>query len=179
NTPNIVGSGPNWLFDIDALTKSMNYKPVVAGNQSNGNACTKAYDDACKARMKIVHGKDYILLPLWTTDPPFSQSSKSSSNAGLNLQEMMKRRLLKIQEKIVNVMIKRRKIMLTSLTLLIIFEDDEDVGAEANMNNLDTTIQVSPIPTIRTHKDHPLDQVIGDFHLATQTRNMLKNLEEY
>ncbi|GJX51796.1 putative ribonuclease H-like domain-containing protein [Tanacetum coccineum] len=26
------------LFDIDALTKSMNYKPVVAGNQSNGNA---------------------------------------------------------------------------------------------------------------------------------------------
>ncbi|GJR36577.1 retrovirus-related pol polyprotein from transposon TNT 1-94 [Tanacetum coccineum] len=25
-------SGPNWLFDIDALTKSMNYKPVVAGN---------------------------------------------------------------------------------------------------------------------------------------------------
>ncbi|GKC60888.1 retrovirus-related pol polyprotein from transposon TNT 1-94, partial [Tanacetum coccineum] len=28
NTPNIAGSGPNWLFDIDALTKSMNYKPV-------------------------------------------------------------------------------------------------------------------------------------------------------
>ncbi|GJY94543.1 putative ribonuclease H-like domain-containing protein [Tanacetum coccineum] len=38
NTPNIARSGPNWLFDIDALTKSMNYKPVVAGNQSNGNA---------------------------------------------------------------------------------------------------------------------------------------------
>ncbi|GJR91073.1 putative ribonuclease H-like domain-containing protein [Tanacetum coccineum] len=46
NTPNIAGSGPNWLFDIDALTKSMNYKPVVAGNQSNGNAGTKACDDA-------------------------------------------------------------------------------------------------------------------------------------
>ncbi|GJR59010.1 putative ribonuclease H-like domain-containing protein [Tanacetum coccineum] len=29
NTPNIAGSGPNWLFDIDALTKSMNYKPVL------------------------------------------------------------------------------------------------------------------------------------------------------
>ncbi|GKB42428.1 ribonuclease H-like domain-containing protein [Tanacetum coccineum] len=41
NTPNIAGSRPNWLFDIDALTKSMNYKPVVAGNQSNGNAGTK------------------------------------------------------------------------------------------------------------------------------------------
>nr|GEY54401.1 ribonuclease H-like domain-containing protein [Tanacetum cinerariifolium] len=45
NTPNITGIGPNWLFDIDALTKSMNYKPVVAGNQSNGNAGTKACDD--------------------------------------------------------------------------------------------------------------------------------------
>ncbi|GJS55814.1 hypothetical protein Tco_0629176 [Tanacetum coccineum] len=45
-------SGPNWLFDIDALTKSMNYKPIVAGNQSNGNAGTKACDDAGKARME-------------------------------------------------------------------------------------------------------------------------------
>ncbi|GJW79716.1 putative ribonuclease H-like domain-containing protein, partial [Tanacetum coccineum] len=41
--------------------------------------------------------------------------------------------------------------------------DDEDDGVEADMNNLDTTIQVSPIPTTRIHKDHPLDQVIGDF----------------
>ncbi|GJR36695.1 ribonuclease H-like domain-containing protein [Tanacetum coccineum] len=45
-------SGPNWLFDIDALTKSMNYKPVVARNQSNGNAGTKACDEPGKARMK-------------------------------------------------------------------------------------------------------------------------------
>ncbi|GJT42762.1 ribonuclease H-like domain-containing protein [Tanacetum coccineum] len=82
NTPNIAESGPNWLFDIDALTKSMNYKPVVAGNQSNGNAGTKACNDAGKARMETVPGKDYILLPLWTADPPFSQSSKSSPDAG-------------------------------------------------------------------------------------------------
>ncbi|GKF56946.1 hypothetical protein Tco_0170483 [Tanacetum coccineum] len=40
--------------------------------------------------------------------------------------------------------------------------DDEDDGAKADMNNLDTTIQVSPIPTTRIHKYHPLDQVIGD-----------------
>ncbi|GKF64230.1 retrovirus-related pol polyprotein from transposon TNT 1-94, partial [Tanacetum coccineum] len=53
-TPNIAGSRPNWLFDIDALTKSMNYKPVVTGNQSNGNV-----------------------------DLPFSSSSKDSPNAGL------------------------------------------------------------------------------------------------
>ncbi|GKD04726.1 ribonuclease H-like domain-containing protein [Tanacetum coccineum] len=64
NTPNIAGSGPNWLFDIDALTKSMNYKPIIAGNQSNGNAGTKACDDAGKTKMETVAGKDYILLPL-------------------------------------------------------------------------------------------------------------------
>ncbi|GJW00222.1 ribonuclease H-like domain-containing protein, partial [Tanacetum coccineum] len=57
--------------------------------------------------------------------------------------------------------------------------DVEDVGAEADMNNLDTTIQVSPILTTRIHKDHPLNQVIGDLQLATQTRNMSKNLEEH
>ncbi|GJX28704.1 hypothetical protein Tco_0236783 [Tanacetum coccineum] len=39
-----------------------------------------------------------------------------------------------------------------------IFADDEDVGVEADMPNLDTTIQVSHIQTIRIHKDHPLDQ---------------------
>ncbi|GKC18074.1 putative ribonuclease H-like domain-containing protein, partial [Tanacetum coccineum] len=57
--------------------------------------------------------------------------------------------------------------------------DDEDDGAVADMNNLDTTIQVSPNPTTRIHKDHPLDQVIGDLKSATQTRKMLKNLEEH
>ncbi|GJS01568.1 retrovirus-related pol polyprotein from transposon TNT 1-94 [Tanacetum coccineum] len=37
------------------------------------------------------------------------------------------------------------------------YKDDEDDGAEADMNNLDTTIQVSPNLTTRIHKDHPLD----------------------
>nr|GEV08328.1 retrovirus-related Pol polyprotein from transposon TNT 1-94 [Tanacetum cinerariifolium] len=76
NTPNIVGSGPNWLFDIDAPTKSMNYKPVIAGNQYNGSAGIKASDNVGKTRVEIVPKKDYILLPLWTQDPLFSSSSK-------------------------------------------------------------------------------------------------------
>nr|GFA68546.1 hypothetical protein [Tanacetum cinerariifolium] len=41
NKPNIAGIGPKWLFDIDTLTKSMNYQPVVAGNQPNNNAISK------------------------------------------------------------------------------------------------------------------------------------------
>ncbi|GKF63344.1 hypothetical protein Tco_0186792, partial [Tanacetum coccineum] len=82
NIPNIAGSGPNWLFDIDALTKLMNYKPVVAENQSNGNVGTKACDDPSKSSMETVLGKDYILLPLWTADPLFFQISKRSPDVG-------------------------------------------------------------------------------------------------
>ncbi|GKA12551.1 ribonuclease H-like domain-containing protein [Tanacetum coccineum] len=40
--------------------------------------------------------------------------------------------------------------------------DDDDVGAEDDLNNLETTLNVSPIPTTRIHKDHPKDQIIGD-----------------
>ncbi|GJT48389.1 retrovirus-related pol polyprotein from transposon TNT 1-94 [Tanacetum coccineum] len=35
STPNVAGSGPDWLFDIDALTRTMNYEPIVASTQSN------------------------------------------------------------------------------------------------------------------------------------------------
>nr|GEY51618.1 reverse transcriptase [Tanacetum cinerariifolium] len=41
---NLFCSGPDWLFDIDELTRIMNYKPIVAGTQSNGFAGTKASD---------------------------------------------------------------------------------------------------------------------------------------
>ncbi|GKF43744.1 hypothetical protein Tco_0130296, partial [Tanacetum coccineum] len=33
-------------------------------------------------------------------------------------------------------------------------DDDEDVGAVADFNNMDNTIVVSPIPTLRIHKDY-------------------------
>ncbi|GJV22757.1 ribonuclease H-like domain-containing protein [Tanacetum coccineum] len=81
-TPNIAGNGPNWLFDIDALTISMNYKPVVAGNQTNGNAGTKENIDAGQDGKKIVPDQKYILLPLLTSDPSLSKSSKDSPDAG-------------------------------------------------------------------------------------------------
>nr|GFC64317.1 retrovirus-related Pol polyprotein from transposon TNT 1-94 [Tanacetum cinerariifolium] len=46
NKPNVVGIGPKWLFDIDTLTKSINYQLVVAGNQPNDNAGIKENLDA-------------------------------------------------------------------------------------------------------------------------------------
>ncbi|GJU37959.1 putative ribonuclease H-like domain-containing protein [Tanacetum coccineum] len=194
NTPNIAGSGPNWLFDIDELTKSINYKPVVAGNQSNGNAGTKACDDAGKARMEIVPDKDYILLPLWNADPPISQSSKSSPDAGFKPSGDDEKKVTKEprkeggdsskdsecsdQEKKDNLN-NTNNVNASSTNEVNVVDDNEDVGAEADMNNLDAFMPVSPIPTTRVHKDHPVKQIIRDLNSAPQTRRMTKNLEEH
>ncbi|GJV09278.1 putative ribonuclease H-like domain-containing protein [Tanacetum coccineum] len=70
------------LVILGHYSSHMNYKPVVAGNQSNGNVGTKACDDVGKARMETVPRKDYILLPLWPADLLFSQNLKSSPDAG-------------------------------------------------------------------------------------------------
>ncbi|GKB34981.1 putative ribonuclease H-like domain-containing protein [Tanacetum coccineum] len=52
--------------------------------------------------------------------------------------------------------------------------DDEDTGAEADFNNVDNTIDVSPIPTLRIHKDHPKGQILGDPKSAFQTRGKIQ-----
>ncbi|GKB16355.1 hypothetical protein Tco_0850278 [Tanacetum coccineum] len=39
---------------------------------------------------------------------------------------------------------------------IVYSDDDDDVGVEADMNNLDAFMPVSPIPTTRVHKDHPV-----------------------
>ncbi|GKD49249.1 hypothetical protein Tco_1278225 [Tanacetum coccineum] len=62
---------------------------------------------------------------------------------------------------------------------IVYSDDDEDVVAEADMNNLDAFMPVSPIPTTRKHKDHPFDQIIGDLNSAPQTGRMTKNLKEH
>ncbi|GKA30173.1 retrovirus-related pol polyprotein from transposon TNT 1-94 [Tanacetum coccineum] len=106
-TPNIAGSGPKWLFDIDTLTKSMNYEPV----------------------------KIMLLIRVYgcAHDP--------------NMPDLEE----------------------------IIYTYDDEC-AEADMTNLDTNIPVSPIPTTKIHKDHPVEQIIGDLHSAPQTRRMTNNV---
>ncbi|GJS32063.1 hypothetical protein Tco_0530445 [Tanacetum coccineum] len=59
------------------------------------------------------------------------------------------------------------------------YDDREEVGAEADLNNLETTMNVSSIPTTRIHKDHPIEQIIRDLHSAPLTRRMSQqNLKE-
>nr|GEU60388.1 putative ribonuclease H-like domain-containing protein [Tanacetum cinerariifolium] len=67
NQPNVAGSGPTCLFDIDTLTQSMNYQLVVAGNQPNHNACIQGNFDASKVGKEAESAEQYVLLPLWST----------------------------------------------------------------------------------------------------------------
>nr|GEZ91108.1 putative ribonuclease H-like domain-containing protein [Tanacetum cinerariifolium] len=50
----------------------------------------------------------------------------------------------------------------------------DDVGAEANINNMESIISVSPILTTRIYKDHLTSQIIGDLSSTTQTRSMAR-----
>nr|GEU94616.1 hypothetical protein [Tanacetum cinerariifolium] len=62
----------------------------------------------------------------------------------------------------------------TELEDITYSDDEDDVGAEADFNHLETSITVSPIPTTRVHKDHHVTQSIGDLSSATQTRSMTR-----
>ncbi|GKC56293.1 putative ribonuclease H-like domain-containing protein [Tanacetum coccineum] len=160
--------------------------PNAVGTQSNGFVGTKASDNAGQARKETKPVKDYILLPLWIADPPYSQDPKSShddgskpsSNDGKKVDEdLRKDSECNDEEKEDNV--NNTNSVNDAGTNEVNTVDNEDDGAEADMNNLDTTIQVSPILTTRIHKDHPLDQVMEDLQSATQIRQMAKKLEEH
>ncbi|GKB86785.1 ribonuclease H-like domain-containing protein, partial [Tanacetum coccineum] len=90
NKPNIAGQGPNWIFDIDSLTNSMNYQPVTVGNQTNKNAGPQEANgdtglkksvDARQSEEKNVSTQQYIVFPLWSC---ISSSYKSSDETYKN-----------------------------------------------------------------------------------------------
>ncbi|GJT21995.1 putative ribonuclease H-like domain-containing protein [Tanacetum coccineum] len=175
STPNVVGSGPDWLFDIDTLTRTMNYKPIVAGTQSNGFADpNSSHDDGSKPSSDDGKKVDEDLRKDSECKDQEKEDNVNSTNtvnvAGKNE---------------VNAVGGKTSIELPFDSNMLALEDDSifdfsrDDGIVDDVNNLDTTIQVSPIPTTRIHKDHPLDQVIRGFQSATQTRKMSKNLEEH
>ncbi|GJV01353.1 uncharacterized mitochondrial protein-like protein [Tanacetum coccineum] len=165
----------------------------------------KLVKEICKARTETVPGKDYILLPLWTANLPFSQSSKISPDVGFkplgDNENPRKYNEFNDQEKEdsdnstnnvngassneVNAIGSKTSIDLPGdpnmpeLEDIVYSDDDEDVGAETDINNLDAFMSVSPIPTTRINKDHLVEQIIRDLNSAPQTRRMTKNLKEH
>ncbi|GJU83644.1 ribonuclease H-like domain-containing protein [Tanacetum coccineum] len=139
---------------------------------------TKASDNADQVRKETEPVKDYILLPLWSADPLFSRS-KEFYDDGSKLQVIAGKKVNAVGgKKSIEFPVDPNMSALEDISIFDFSRDDEDVGPMADMNNLDTTIQVSPILTTRIHKDYPIDQVIRDVQSATQIRRISKNLEE-
>ncbi|GKE77716.1 putative ribonuclease H-like domain-containing protein [Tanacetum coccineum] len=66
-----------------------------------------------------------------------------------------------------------------NLEEIVYLDDDDDVDVDSDMTNLDPHILVSPTPTTKIHKDHPLEQIIRDIHSAPQTKKMTKSVTDH
>ncbi|GKC06970.1 hypothetical protein Tco_0998580 [Tanacetum coccineum] len=162
NTPNAEGSGPDWLFDIDELTRTMNYEPIVAGSKPLSDDEKNVDEDPRKdSECNDQEKEDNV-----NSTNNVNTISSTVNAAGIN-------------ENNAELPVDPNMPALEDYNIFDLSSDDQDNDVEADMNNLNTTIHVSPIPTTRIHKDHPLNQVIEDLQSATQTRNMSKNLEEH
>ncbi|GJT95742.1 putative ribonuclease H-like domain-containing protein [Tanacetum coccineum] len=231
NKSNVAGNGLEWLFDIDSLTKSMNYESVTTGNQTNGDAGIETNVNAGQARQEKAADHECILLPFFTSDSQVPKSSEDEfvDDAGKKneVQDPAKEGDKNAQEKDVRDQeealrkqfdqeserlfgqgeaTNTNRLNTVSLSVSAVGQsfdnddlptdplmpdledttgifsgayDDENVGAEADLNNLETTMNVSPIPTTRIHKDHSKDQIIGDINSAIQTRKITKITEEH
>ncbi|GKA65480.1 hypothetical protein Tco_0765187 [Tanacetum coccineum] len=129
-------SRPNWLFDIDALTKSMNYKPVVTGNRSNRNASTKACDDASKARRET-SSPDAGFKPSGDNEKKVIEELRKEGGDPSNKNDSVN------NTNNINMLDDGYKHTISEDTMYS--NDYEDVGARAEMNNLNTFMPASPI----------------------------------
>nr|GEU89204.1 hypothetical protein [Tanacetum cinerariifolium] len=180
NKSNVAERGPEWLFDIDSLTKSMNYEPVTTGNQTNdaaGIEINSSNDkDADEAPSKGDEGvskgsgiDNQERSDSSTQDVNTAEQSINTANTNINTGSLN-----------INIVVSN-DLSMPSLEETSIFDDvydDREVGTEADTNNLELLTVASPIPTTRVHKDHPKDQIIRDLNLPTQIRRMLNFSKE-
>nr|GEZ09597.1 hypothetical protein [Tanacetum cinerariifolium] len=178
--PIITSDGPKWLFDIDALTESMNYVPIIAGTNSNDFAGKGTSFDTGQSSMETGPSQDYILMPLWNDGSLFDSSLKDSDGDNKNNDGLCKESEIDNQEranaenstKDVNTVgssinIASSNINIASPTVNTVRQSDDFFGADNNMRSLDgvevdirnisTTYHVPATLNTRIHKDHSLD----------------------
>nr|GEW84585.1 hypothetical protein [Tanacetum cinerariifolium] len=61
NKPMIAGGGPEWLFDLDALSKSMNYTPISAEANYNNLETVIPVSPSPSTRIHKDHPKEHII----------------------------------------------------------------------------------------------------------------------
>nr|GEU70122.1 hypothetical protein [Tanacetum cinerariifolium] len=230
NKPNVAGSGPTWLFDIDSLTRTMDYHPVIAGNQTNlsNNDGDAAFDgqehdfDAKKPEFEVnvsssssaqsrkqddkikKEAKEKSPVESFIGYKDLSAEFKDCSNNNINEVNAVGTIVHTGGQNSLNnantfsapgpsnatASPTYGKSLFIDASQLpddsdmpkledITYSDDEDnVGAEADFNNLETSNTVSPIPTTRFHKDHPISLIIGDLSSTTQSRSMTRVVKD-
>nr|GEV86938.1 putative ribonuclease H-like domain-containing protein [Tanacetum cinerariifolium] len=152
NKPMITGGGSEWLFDIDALSESMNYALVPAGTNSNDFADNSLFDSSSQdsdGPNKDKHGP--------------SQESECDNQERPNAESSTK--ILPVNTATPTYADYPSDPLMPDLKDTGIFNDaydDIDEGAEVDYNNLETVILVGPILSTRVHKDHPKEQIIGE-----------------
>nr|GEY55847.1 putative ribonuclease H-like domain-containing protein [Tanacetum cinerariifolium] len=199
NKPNVTGSGPAWLFDIDTLSQTMNYHPVIAENQSNTHA---GFQDTKKAGEEGT--QTYVLFPVgaqtrkqgdktknkdkgkspivtitgfWDLNVEFEEYNNNSSN-GVNAASSLVSTAGQNFIDSTNDFSAARPSNAAMPNLEDLSHDADNVDADADINNLESIILVSPIPTTKIHKDHPTSQIIGDLSSTTQTRCMARAVRD-
>ncbi|GJV40706.1 retrovirus-related pol polyprotein from transposon TNT 1-94 [Tanacetum coccineum] len=136
------GSGPNWPFDIDTLTKSMNYKPVVVRNQSNGNAGIKACDDADDGSKPSSDDEKKVDEDPRKDSESIDQEKDDNVNSTNNVSAASINEVNAVGGKtIIELLDDPNMPALEDYSIFDLPSDDQDNGVESDMNNLDTTIQ--------------------------------------
>nr|GEW59998.1 hypothetical protein [Tanacetum cinerariifolium] len=190
NKPNIAGSSPTWLFDIDSLTKTMNYQTVTARNQPNFSVGFQDKFDAEKAGEEI--NQQYVIFLVLSfsstnlqnndrdavfdgNEPDFDAKKPESEvnvspryrDLSAEFEDFFDNSINEVNAAGTIVPIVRQNFLNSTNTFSdaeledITYSDDEDdVGAETDFNKLETSITFSPIPTTRVHKDHHVSQII-------------------
>nr|GEU54006.1 hypothetical protein [Tanacetum cinerariifolium] len=178
------GAGPNWLFDIDSLTKSMNYVPVDAGTNSTNLSGTR--DAASQKVKKDVSSLRYIALPNWVHDALLeSSSSKPQDDYSTDVPESSGNcnptatSINPSADQIKTLTVETPIPTVSSPVPTACLNDSLDPsidsdGVEADVSNMETTIITSPTHTLRIHKDHPKSQIIGPVDTTIQTKNKSK-----
>ncbi|GJY55333.1 hypothetical protein Tco_0454448 [Tanacetum coccineum] len=192
-----MGKGPNWLFDLDYLIDSMNYQPVTIENKANKTAGPKEANhsagtqdniDAGNSKMEAEPAQEYFVLPLWSsytstvksseakngdekpngdTDPKTNEEPKDQEDQAF-LEELER---LKRQEKEANDAAKAFRKEFAQCIEDLLLQAGAARATIADFTNLETIVNVSPIPTSRIHSIHLTTQILGDPTSAVQTRS--------
>ncbi|GJV55368.1 putative ribonuclease H-like domain-containing protein [Tanacetum coccineum] len=149
NTPNVTGNGPDWLFDVDSLTISMNYVPVVVGNQTNGLKDSEEDSGMNPTEVDVNGASDKdgeddqatkSDTPVSTAGPSFTNDAPSSPvNAARTFEEHLFEKFSPFKNAFTLPDVPNM-FLIDDTGFFCNAYDDEDVGAEADLNNLETTM---------------------------------------